>query len=103
MESPAVLIEAEDWVRASAEPQTNSIIVSASRPNIRKIEQIVGELDVADFAKLPAPNIIPVRTGDAVQLAQALNNLFAAEGEGRRGLRIVGDPVSNTHHRPGRG
>jgi hypothetical protein len=27
---------------------------------------------------------------------QALNNLFAAEGEGRRGLRIVGDPVSNT-------
>ncbi|MHC4966823.1 MAG: secretin N-terminal domain-containing protein, partial [Planctomycetota bacterium] len=97
-EYPTVLVEAEDWVRASAEPLTNSVIVSASRMNIRKIEQIVTQLDVADYAKLPPPQIIPVRSGSPQQLAESLRRLYeqAGDNRGRKALRIVGDDTSNT-------
>ncbi|MHC4320002.1 MAG: secretin N-terminal domain-containing protein [Planctomycetota bacterium] len=97
-EYPTVLVEAEDWVRASAEPLTNSVIVSASRMNISKIEQIVTQLDVADYAKLPPPQIIPVRSGSPQQLAESLRRLYeqAGDNRGRKALRIVGDDTSNT-------
>ncbi|MHC4141732.1 MAG: hypothetical protein ACYSUF_07600, partial [Planctomycetota bacterium] len=62
------------------------MIVSASRTNIRKIEQIVTQLDVADYAKL--------------LLAESLRRLYEQAGEdrgrGRKALRIVGDTASNT-------
>ncbi|MHC4109075.1 MAG: secretin N-terminal domain-containing protein, partial [Planctomycetota bacterium] len=97
---PAVLVEAEEWVRASAEPITNSVIVSASRSNIRKIEQIVERLDAANYAQLPPPQIIAVRHGSPDQLAEALRELYeqtaGRRGGGRRSLRIVGDAASNT-------
>lgn len=101
---PTVLVQSEDWVRASAEPLTNSVIVSASRQNIAKIEQIVQNLDVADYAKLPPPQIIPVTSGDPVQLAQSLTQLYeqagrsgaARSGAARKSLRIVGDAASNS-------
>ncbi|MCA9296942.1 MAG: hypothetical protein KC983_10495, partial [Phycisphaerales bacterium] len=100
IQMPTVLVEAEEWVRASAEPMTNSVVVSASRQNIRKIEQIVTQLDVADFASLPAPRLIPVLGADPVQLAESLRRLYEQQNEGRarsgRGLRIVGDKDSNT-------
>ncbi|MCH8006763.1 MAG: hypothetical protein IH888_11125, partial [Planctomycetes bacterium] len=97
-EYPAVLVEAEEWVRASAERLTNSLIVSASRKNIKKIEQIVAQLDVADYAKLPPPRLIPVRAGSPQQLAESLRQLYeqSAGDRGRVGLRIVGDRASNT-------
>jgi len=96
---PTVLVEAEEWVRASAEPMTNSVVVSAGRQNIRKIERIVAQLDVADFARLPAPRLIPVRTSDPEQLAASLRELYertARRDRSERGLRIVGDKASNT-------
>ncbi|MHC4416411.1 MAG: secretin N-terminal domain-containing protein [Planctomycetota bacterium] len=97
-EYPAVLVEAEEWVRASAEPLTNSVIVSASRQSIGKIEQIVTQLDVADYAKLPPPQIIPVTAGSPEQLAESLTRLYEQAGgdRGRKGLRIVGDNASST-------
>jgi len=98
--APAVLIQAEQWVRASAEPHTNSIIVSASRPNLQKIEQIVEQLDVADFATLPPPQLIPVRAGDPTQLAKSLTTMYESNtgggSRGRRSVRIIGDTTSNT-------
>lgn len=95
---PTVLVESEEWVRASAEPQTNSVIISASRQNIRKIETIIDTLDVADYAKLPAPRLIPVATGDPRQLAESLTRLYQPTGDRTvgKGLRIVGDVSSNT-------
>jgi len=91
-------VEAEEWVRASAEQQTNSVVVSASRQNIRKIEQIIEQLDVADYAKLPAPRLIPVVSGDPEALAESIRRLYVQQtGErGGRTLRIVGDATSNT-------
>ncbi|MCZ6850687.1 MAG: hypothetical protein O7F17_03510, partial [Planctomycetota bacterium] len=95
---PTVLVEAEEWVRASAEPLTNSLIVSASRSNIRKIEQIIEQLDVADYAKLPAPKLILVTAGSPQQLAESLTQIYeqTAGDRGRKSLRIVADAASNT-------
>jgi type II secretion system protein D len=97
-EVPALLVESEEWVRASAEPLTNSLVVSASRQNLAKIEEIVRQLDVADFAKLPPPQIIRVHGGDPVQLAESLRRLYEQSGgdQQRQGLRIVGDKAANT-------
>ncbi|TVQ54711.1 MAG: hypothetical protein EA377_04940, partial [Phycisphaerales bacterium] len=99
VEPPTLLVESQEWVRASAEPLTNSVVVSASRQNIRKIEKIVEQLDVADYAKLPAPRIIPARNGNPEQLAQSLRRLYEPSGGDRRGrdtLRIVADAGSNS-------
>ena len=97
-QAPTTLIEAEAWVRASAETQTNSIVVSANRQNLEKIKRIVEELDVADYAALPAPRIIPAADTDPTQLADSLNRLYTSGNEerGRRAIRIVGDPGSGT-------
>lgn len=94
---PTVLVESDEWVNAAAETQTNSLIVSASRSNLRKIEQIVTQIDTADFAKLPPPRIIPIAVGNPVQLAETIMRMFAPDPSERggnrstRGLRIVGD------------
>ena len=97
-QAPTVLVEADEWVRAAAEPQTNSVVISASRQNILKIERIIEQLDVADYATLPPPQIINVRTGDPVALAASLTQLYeqSENARGRKALRIVGDPTSNS-------
>ncbi|MCH2152846.1 MAG: hypothetical protein MK089_05845, partial [Phycisphaerales bacterium] len=97
METPTVLVQAEDWVRASAEPVTNSVVVSATLKTLRKIETIVGQLDIADHAGLPPARVIPVRTANPEQLASSVRTLYATPGrEGRVNLRIVGDVESST-------
>ncbi len=91
----AVLMPSEDWVSASAEPKTNAIIVSANRRNLSKIERIVAEIDVAEFADLGAPRIIPVRNGDPESLADSLRAVYVADGDGAGRLRIFGDREAN--------
>jgi len=95
---PTMLVEAQEWVRASAEPQTNSVVVSASRQTLRKIEDIVNELDVADYAKLPAPRLIAVTNGDPQEIAESLRTMYQQQSErqrSRRTLRIVGNQSAN--------
>ncbi|MCH2132657.1 MAG: hypothetical protein MK116_02795 [Phycisphaerales bacterium] len=97
VETPTVLVQAEDWVRASAEPLTNSVVVSASRKTLLKIETIVAQLDKADHAGLPPARVIPVRTANPEQLAESVRTLYETPGrEGRVNLRIVGDVESST-------
>ncbi|MDG2422645.1 MAG: secretin N-terminal domain-containing protein [Phycisphaerales bacterium] len=97
IETPTVLVQAEDWVRASAEPLTNSIVVSATRKTLGKIETIVSQLDVADHASLPPARLIPVRTANPERLAESVKKLYETPSrEGRVNLRIVGDVESST-------
>lgn len=95
--APTILVEAEEWVSAAAEEQTNSVVVSASRKNLAKIVQIVEQIDVADFLKMPAPRLITVLDGSPTLLAESLRELYLVDG-GRGGMatRIVPDENSGT-------
>ena len=100
-ETPTVLVSSDEWVSAAAEEVTNSVVVSANRENLEKIEQIVTQLDVADFAKLPQPRLIVVSGGSPTRLAESLSRLYEQQS-GRRarrgalGVRIVPDEASGT-------
>ncbi|MEE2908342.1 MAG: secretin N-terminal domain-containing protein [Planctomycetota bacterium] len=97
IEAPTVLVQAEDWVRASAEPLTNAVVVSATRKTLIKIETIVAQLDVSDHASLPPARLIPVRTANPERLAESVRKLYDTPArEGRVTLRIVGDVESST-------
>jgi type II secretion system protein D len=96
---PGYLVKNENWVSAVAEAQTNSVIVSANRQNLRKIESIVQELDGEQSAKLPAARLIPVKQGaSATMLANALKTVFAPEGgpaaSTARAPRIIPDETA---------
>ncbi len=98
---PSVLVDSEEVVSVSAEPMTNSLIVSAGRNDMDKIKAIVTSIDVADFARMPAPEIIPVRAGKPSTLAGSLRQLYEYRGTGQRGgssrsVSIVGDDASGT-------
>jgi type II secretory pathway component GspD/PulD (secretin) len=109
-EQPVItqLVEVEDWVRASAEPMTNTVVVSASRQNLAKIERIVEEIDKVEFAQGPPPRLIPVTTGSPEQFAQSLNEVYqSSSGRGPRGqgggasggrhsIRIIPNEASST-------
>ncbi|MGI9015400.1 MAG: secretin N-terminal domain-containing protein [Phycisphaerales bacterium] len=102
------LVEVEDWVRASAEPMTNTVVVSASRQNMTKIEKIVAEIDSLEFAQGPPPRLIPVMHGSPEQFASSLREVYESsmpEARGRRGgggapglgkLKIIANEASNT-------
>ena len=95
---PTTLVPADEWVSAAAEQNTNSVIVSGSRPNLLRIARIVEQLDTAEFGRLPAPRIVPVKRGDAAQLADAIVRVYGL-GRGERGdriVRVVGDPASSS-------
>lgn len=87
--SPTMLVSVDEWVRASAEPQTNSVIVSANLQNFRKIESIVNQLDVAEFSKLPAPRLITVRSGNPEELARSLNEVYGQRNRQTQNRRSV--------------
>lgn len=96
---PTVLVDTEGVPSVAAEVQTNSLIVSAGRKELERIVRIVEQLDVPEFVKLPQPVVIPVERGRASTIAQALSQMFSAQGGGKTGprsARIFGDDVSNT-------
>ncbi len=93
---PPVLIDTEGVPSVSAEVQTNSLIVSAGRKELERIEQIIAQLDVPEFVKLPEPVVIPIERGRASAIASALTQMFASQSTGPRAARIFGDDISNT-------
>ena len=94
--APAQLVEADDVVSVSAEPLTNTLIVSAGRRDIERVRAIVDRLDVPEYAALDAPVILPV-AGDASarEIAGSLRQMYERRGnsgrEGRGSVFIVGD------------
>jgi general secretion pathway protein D len=79
---------AHEMVRITADPRTNSIIVTATEDNIKVIEDLLRRLDDRTAAALRL-KLYPLRYADATAAAKLLNDLFApppsSGGSGGRG------------------
>lgn len=96
---PPVLIRAEDLPTVSAENETNSLVVFASRRDLDRIRSIVEQIDRAEFAEYPQARIIPVTQGRPSQIAVAVRELYGRQNQGAQGKRSVlvfGDDTSGT-------
>jgi type II secretory pathway component GspD/PulD (secretin) len=85
-------------ISVSAEPVTNSLIVSAGKRDMERVRSIVERLDVSGSTNLPEPRVIALRSGKATQLASSLMRIFSPTGGNQgsnRGVMIVGDEASN--------
>lgn len=94
-----VLIRAEDLPTVSAEAETNSLVVFASRKDLERIRSIVEQIDRAEFAKYPEARIIPITQGRPSQIATAVRELYGRQSQGsqnQRGVLVFGDDASGT-------
>ncbi|MEM1423020.1 MAG: secretin N-terminal domain-containing protein, partial [Planctomycetota bacterium] len=100
--APDVLVEQEEFVSVSSEPITNTLIVSATKRNLERVQAIVAQIDVPEFAAQEAPRVIvlPASSRPSV-VAQALSRMYESTGGGRRSgarardsVRIVGDDAA---------
>lgn len=66
-------------VRITSDPRTNSLLISAPEKTMLLLQALVKELDVPPAARSEI-NIFPLRKGDAVQVAQTLQQLFLGTG-----------------------
>ena len=64
-------------VKAVADENTNSLIVSASQPNLIAISRLVVELDVQRFSE-PETRVFSLQHGDATEVANELNQAFSS-------------------------
>lgn len=102
---PTVLVDSKDTVSVSAEPLTNSLVVSGAKEQIDRIRALVAQLDVPEFSRLPAAQIIPLRIGPASVIANTLRQMFTDQGvgtgasvnarSGPRSVMIVGEDKAN--------
>lgn len=96
---PTILVDKEDRPSVSAEEQTNSLVVFAGRQDMLRIRSLVESLDIPDFVKYPEAHVLPLSSGKASQIAQAVRELFMGPGgrtAGPRSVVIVGDDASNS-------
>ncbi len=97
--TPSVLIRAEDLPTVSAEAETNSLVIFASRKDLDRIRSIVEQIDRAEFAEYPQARIIPVTQGRPSQIAVAVRELYGRQsqgGQGKRSVLVFGDDSSGT-------
>ncbi len=64
-------------VKAVADENTNSLIVSASQPNLAVIRGLVSELDTQRFSE-PETRVFSLKYGDATEIANELNQAFSS-------------------------
>ena len=64
-------------VKAVADENTNSLIVSASQPNLAIIRGLVSELDTQRFSE-PETRVFSLKYGDATEIANELNQAFSS-------------------------
>lgn len=64
-------------VKAVADENTNSLIVSASQPNLIAVRRLVAELDTQRFSE-PETRVFSLQHGDATEIANELNQAFSS-------------------------
>lgn len=87
--SPQPRALAHEMVRITAEPRTNSVIVSATDDNIKLIEDLIRKLDDKTAAAIRL-KLYPLRYADATAAAKLLNDLFQTPGGQQGGNRQGG-------------
>jgi type II secretion system protein D len=101
LDEPLVLVDNEPTPSVSAEPQTNSLVVFAGRQDMVRIRALVEQIDIPDFVKFAEPRVLPLSTGKASQIAEAVREIYTGEqrgsnrNQGPRSVVIVGDDASN--------
>lgn len=94
---PTVLIDPGETPVVSAEAESNTLIVFANVQDLERIEAIAKALDGEGAGRLPEARVIPLTSGRASQVAQAVQRIFI-DPLGRRGPRtpvVYGDDASN--------
>jgi type II secretory pathway component GspD/PulD (secretin) len=80
---------AHEMIRITAEPRTNSLVVSATDENLDLIRGLLSRLDSAEAAR--NTYIVPLRNADAATIAAILENLWREQGKSASSSR-VGQP-----------
>lgn len=96
--APTLLIRDEDLPTVSAERETNSLVVFATRRDLERIRGIVEQIDRAEFAEYPEARIIPVQSGRPSEIATAVRELYGRQSgnQGKRSVLVFGDDASRT-------
>ena len=103
-------------VKAVADENTNSLIVSASQPNLIAIRNLVSELDTQRFSE-PETRVFSLQHGDATEVANELNQAFSSAarnvfsgaggggfgGGGGRGRRFFEEQQQQLNRQSGEG
>ena len=84
----------------AALPSANALVITDYADNLKRIDKIIGSLDVPPAGE---PIVVPVRYASALDLVQILNRLLAESGQAAGALAdpqqrvtIVADPRSNS-------
>lgn len=67
-------------VKAIADENTNSLIVSASQHNLEVIRRLIRELDTQRFSQ-PETRVFSLKYGDATEIANELNQAFSSAAQ----------------------
>jgi type II secretion system protein D len=96
-EVPTILVQSEEWVSASAEPVTNSVIVAATGRTLERIEAIVASLDQPNTSVDVKVHVITLDASPVARVAKTLAKTFAPRAEQLRvPLSIEHDPMTNS-------
>ena len=100
-------------VKAVADENTNSLIVSASQPNLVAIRNLVSQLDTQRFSE-PETRVFSLKYGDATEIGNELNQAFSSAarnvftgaggfGGGGRGRRFFEEQQQELNRQSGEG
>ncbi|MBI3834275.1 MAG: hypothetical protein HY287_08100 [Planctomycetes bacterium] len=71
---------ARDQVNATGDYTSNSVLVSASPENIRRVEDLIAQIDNAETAQQDV-HVVEIKHTDASAVAQTLNDIFVKSGQ----------------------
>lgn len=94
-----------DWSTISANATSNSIVITDTKSNIKRVAEIIKALDTPNNA-VAAIEVYVLQSADATQVADMVNQLFANQSGNtgnNRGSRQGGNPFTQLFQMRGRG
>jgi len=83
-------LRAADQITITADDRTNTLLITAPKPDLRQIEKLIGTIDVPPAFATADIMIFQLRNADAQNLANVLAQMISVSAQaGRRGRRGV--------------